>query len=92
MTPTHKTGKGRGTRTVEARQFVNVHDFDLAHWAGGVIQGGRNGLNTIRIYRDDTTLEAQRYDWIVRYHDGKLKIVSPEEFRDKYRAIETKGE
>lgn len=88
---TYKTGKGRGTKTVEARQFYNAHDVNVAYWAGGVLMSERNGANTIRIYPKGTDplppVVVNRYDWIVKREDGTLYIETPESFRDNYREV-----
>lgn len=85
--PLFTTGKGKKRQTVEARQFLNAYDQNLAYWAEGVLQGGRNGNNTIRIYRPEATIYVNRYDWIVKDEDGTIRIESPESFRDNYTPL-----
>jgi hypothetical protein len=91
----YKTGSGTGTRTVEARQLVSAQDYDLAYWAGGALFQDARRDPEIRVYNKDPEAQyayavARRYDWIVKDRKGNVKVVSPEEFRDKYRPAEEK--
>jgi hypothetical protein len=64
MSDTYKVGKGRGTQTVQARQYVKDQDWSLANWIQGPVQ----------VYRDHfrvgyEEIRAEKGDWIVKYPD-----------------------
>jgi len=88
---TYKTGRGRGTKTVEARQLVGALDYDVADFAGGAMFQDARRSPEIRIYRPSGDsadyVTAHRYDWVVKLPDGQIIIESPESFRDHYREV-----
>lgn len=89
---TYKTGKGTGTRTVEARQLVSAQDYDLAYWAGGTLHLDGRRDPEIRIQRETGTEYVSRYDWIVKDKKGNVKVVAPYTFNTTYRKVEEEKE
>lgn len=85
---TYKVGKGRGTKTVQARQFLNAYDQSLAQWAQGVLHAERNGQNHIRIHRKgEETLYVYGGDWILKHEDGTVSVMSRTEFASTAREV-----
>jgi hypothetical protein len=72
---TYKIGKGRGTKTVQARQYERDQDYSLGQWCNA------------RVYRDhfriDTELgevRASKGDWLVKYSEDDVRILNHREW------------
>lgn len=88
MSATYKVGRGRATKTVQARQYTRDQDFTLAAWIGKA-----------RIYRDHIRIDisageelrASKGDWITKEHkpDGTIvyTVVDGNKFAVTYKEV-----
>lgn len=68
---TYKIGRGRGTKTVQARQYTRDQDWELAKWIDG----------PVRVYRDHFLVGAEnaraaKGDWLIKEtaKDGTTRV------------------
>jgi len=84
---TYKIGKGRGTKTVQARQYVKDQDFSLATWVNARVY-----RDHFRIGGDEDEVRAQKGDWIIKYEDGTVRVLDARTFASTARAQINEGE
>lgn len=83
VSDTYKVGKGRATRTVQARQYTRDQDWKLADWIQAPVQ----------VYRDHFRVgsglqRATKGDWILQYPNGTIEVKDARAFAETARKVE----
>jgi hypothetical protein len=71
---TYKIGKGRGTKTVQARQYTRDQDFGLLQFIDGPARVYRDH---IRVGTDEDEQRAEKGDWLVKFDNGEVRVMKP---------------